>query len=207
MRAQRVSAMIGFCAFSAACTGVAPTAPSISSGGSVGDVAPSQGPARSSIQRVEEGGGGGGGQCLLTPVDLCVKVTISSGATLLQAETTIHDPSPSITNFSMTIGVSEFPGGINQTPVGSVVGRFSDGTLQVSVLNGLADVALALTGPFDVGRTLIATGSGPVTQSQTACVAFSGGGFASSVKTTTTIDLQYLGRTEIVITRTMFCTP
>jgi hypothetical protein len=154
---------------------------------------------RNSIQRVEEGGGGGGGQCLPQPGEVCADVSITAGATSFFGRGTVHFVVAAPLNFSLDATLEDVAlGGV---PAGILIGRFSEATAHVSVINKSANVTLTLTGPYDSGQTFTANGSAEAVQSQTACVT------TATVTTTIKLNLQHLGGTTIVITYGVPCSP
>jgi hypothetical protein len=157
--------------------------------------------------RVEEGGGGGGQNCTPGPKETCATVTVSSGDVSLAGQQQVPYSSSSPFDIAMVASlIVPFPGGINPTPAGEVVPRFTAGTIQISVHDGYARFSLTLTGPFDRTSTFAITGSGPVVQSQSApCIATSTAGGATTIRTSLTTQLAHLGRTTITITYVAAC--
>jgi hypothetical protein len=204
LRLQLAAAAVGFSLFSLACSGVTPVNPSHIPG-NVGD--PPSGPSipRSTVQRVEEGGGGGGEQCGVTLSASCAAIVLSSESIVLSGLARLPYSSTPL-NFSLNGGLTAPPpGGINSTPAGYVVGRFTHGTIQVSVVNGTGNVSVTLVGPFDNGMTFAASGTAPAVQSQSACGPFAPTYGVLHVRTEMTLELRYLGRTKVVVTFDMAC--
>jgi hypothetical protein len=112
-----------------------------------------------------------------------------------------YDPTASPLNFSATGGFEVLPPVIHDIPGGVVIGRFTDGTIHLSVLNGSMSVDVTLFGPFDNNRSFSASATGPTVQTQT-CRASPGATVGDVVITTkATLGLQHVGLAEIVVVR------
>jgi hypothetical protein len=193
-------AVISVCALNAACSGLTPTNPS-SATADERDLSVLSSSARNSIHRVEEGGGGGGGQCVVAvPTDTCLGVTVTSGGVHLAGGSNIRMPvaSPFDISFATDLVVPEslFP------PPGNNTARFADGTIQVSIVNGVASVSLTLTGPFDSGQTFVTSGTAPA-QSHSSCTGSTG--TVGTVDQSITLELPHLGRTDILVRYGVVC--
>jgi len=206
---QRIASIVGVCLLATACSGVTPANPSGVIAPIALDLETAPSASRSTVQRVEEGGGSGGGGCGgETATTYCATVRLTSGANILNASITgQYTPTESPQNFSIDAALLRTVfDPINTTPpVGDVFGRFTDALLHVTVLNGFATVALTMTAPFENSQPLAAGGTAPVVQSLTPCVAVPGAYSRLGATTTLTLQLQHLGRTEIVINRPFKC--
>jgi hypothetical protein len=159
---------------------------------------------RNSIQRVEEGGGGGGGQCLEGPTTpICVTVTLRTDSiNLLGGGPSPFDPTASPLNFSSTGGLGVGTGVIGITDDGqSIIGRFTDGTYELTVLNGSLNIAVTLVGPFENDRGFTASGKGPAAQVQQCRIPSGATTGELWVTTTSTVQLPHLGSATIVVIR------
>ena len=208
MPPRRLASAIGICVLSTACSGVAPVDPSALPR-VTGEVTSAVANPRSTVQRVEESGSGGGAQCLLVETTVCIDVSLTSGGTVLSVINAMlpHDPNRPVSDFSIRVGLRAPAAGIKIVPPGILVPRFDTALLQAFVQNGTANVNVELTGQFDNGRTFVADGSAPVVQSQTPCTRDGSSTYRLVVTTALTLQLQHLGRTDIVISRVLRCTP
>jgi hypothetical protein len=87
-------------------------------------------------------------------------------------------------------------------PPGNNTARFADGTIQVSIVNGVASVSLTLTGPFDSGQTFVTSGTAPA-QSHSSCTGSTG--TVGTVDQSITLELPHLGRTDILVRYGVVC--
>lgn len=164
-------------------------------------------------QRVEEGGGGGGGQPLCpvlipSPSQTCVFVTLDAPADApnvhlvgTSADGSYDAAVPRNVRFSSSLLLDQ------SILRGAFLERYTKADLHASVVNGVASVALTLSGPFDQTRTVAVSGSGPVTQSVSeTCTPYSGQSFGlKPITTNVTLELPQLGRTRLVFTHMIQC--
>jgi hypothetical protein len=211
MLLQRIASVIGVCLLTASCGGSTPVDPSRVAN-DTGDLTTVPSDSRSRVQRVEEGGSGGGNQCVESPTSpICVTVTLRTDSiNLLGGGLSPFDPTASPLNFSSTGGLGVGTGVIGITDDGkSIIGRFTDGTYELSVLNGSLNIAVTLTGPFDNDRGFTTSGKAQTVQVQQCRIPIGATTGELWVTTTSTVQLPHFGSASIVIVRhsRLPCTP
>ena len=196
----RIASLIGVCVLTASCSGSTPVDPSRVAGPDGGDVATSSSRSPSTVQRVEEGGGGGGGQCLVVPGIICGTLSLTAGDVAFVNNTVSVALTSNPLDFSVFGRIEEFRGFYGESGNPSPGGHFPTAHVSMLVAGGTASLTVTLDDLNDQG-SFTTSGSAPAIQSLPACVA----GKEVLVTTRVTVQLRYLGKTEVVESHARNC--
>jgi hypothetical protein len=152
-----------------------------------------------SPDRVEEGGGGGGGLCS-TEIP-CTDVSLISGDANLSGIGRFFATSSAL-NFSSQADLTTHPGHSGRSDNVGTGGHVPRATIDLVVASGLANVLVTMPSP-SANSELTASGTEPAVQTTSPC----GSSLTMKVTTRVTIQLQYLGKTNITDIHSAACTP
>jgi hypothetical protein len=141
------------------------------------------------VQRVDEGGGGGGSSC--SPGVECAVLTLTAGDVSYPFQYLPITRTANPLVFTISGNLEAFGGVYGQSDNLSPGGHFPTARIQMNVANGIASVEITLQGLNE--QTFFASGTGSATVEVGPCSP----GPAVFVETHVTLELRYLGKTNI----------